>query len=428
MSGAAQLAQADRPSWDLYSRCIRCGLCLNACPTYRVLHEEMDSPRGRIYQVLQVDAGRLAVGESLVTHIDRCLDCRGCESACPSGVQYGKIIERARALIEQQYRRPWLTRRLRDYFFNSLLPDYSRLERWAKFLRSLQRSGIAQLARRLRILRFFRVEAIAELAPKMDDNFFFSELGKTFPAEGRRRARVAFLAGCIASTAFAELNRATIRVLQKNGIEVVIPREQGCCGALQAHAGYREQARSQARRNIRAMLADNFDAIITNAAGCGASMKDYPDLLEHDSEFAQLSQDFSAKIRDITEYLSEIGVVLPAKKLSARVTYQDPCHLAHAQHVREAPRKILTAIGAELVEMAHSDLCCGSAGTYNVLQNDISMRILDSKMEEVAAVNPQIIATANVGCMLQLRAGVKRRGLRAEVKHVIELFDDAYRA
>jgi glycolate dehydrogenase iron-sulfur subunit len=425
-ASSTNLQPPDRPTWELYSTCIRCGLCLNACPTYRVLGQEMDSPRGRIYQVLQVDSGRLPVGEPFVTHIDRCLDCRGCETACPSGVQYGKIVERARALIEHEYRRPWLERTLRSYFFNSVLADYRSLQRWARWVRFLQRSGLQALARRTGILSLLGLKEIAALAPQMDEHSYFEEIGQTFPAIGAKRGRVAFLAGCVASAAFAELNRATVRVLQQNGVEVVIPPHQGCCGALHVHAGFRESARALARRNIRAMLASDVEAILTNAAGCGSTMKEYGDLLESDHEFAKLGAEFAARVKDVIEYLVALGLKPPQRKLVGRVTYQDPCHLAHAQHVRSAPREVLALLGANLTEMAHPDLCCGSAGTYNVMQNQLSMKILDEKMDDIASVAPGIIATANVGCMLQLRAGVERRKLQADVKHVIELLDTAY--
>ena len=427
MSAAATSpAVSDRPTWELYSRCIHCGLCLNSCPTYRVLGLEMDSPRGRIYQVVQVESGRLPVEKSFVTHIDRCLDCRGCETACPSGVEYGRIVERARAVIEREYRRPLLERVLRQYFFGRVLPDFKKLARWARWLRLYQRSSLQRMARASGILQLLGMAETEALAPAIEDDFFFAELGKTFPAHGERRGRVALVAGCVASVAFAELNRATVRVLQANGVEVVVPAEQVCCGALGAHAGFREQARAQARQNIRAMLSGEVEAIVTNAAGCGSTLKEYWDLLEHDAEFAERAREFSSKVKDVTEYLAALGLRAPQKKISARITYQDACHLAHGQRVRSAPREMLRAIGCELVEMPLSDQCCGSAGSYNLTENELSMKILDRKMESVTAVKPEIIATANPGCTLQLRAGCKRAGLKAEVKHVIELLDAAY--
>ncbi|MGH9532386.1 MAG: (Fe-S)-binding protein [Terriglobales bacterium] len=423
--GESHFTSPDRPTWDLYSVCIHCGLCLNHCPTYRVLGMEADSPRGRIYQVLQVDAGRLEIADSFVTHIDRCLDCRACETACPSGVEYGRIVEGARAEIEQNFRRPLLVRWLRNFFFRRLLRDYTLLERCAGVLRVYQRSGLERLVRASGVLKLFGLQDVAALAPRISEKPFFYEFGKEFPAIGERRARVAFLGGCVASVAFAELNRTTVRVLQQNGVEVFVPAAQVCCGALHAHAGFRDDARELARRNIEVFLS-GFDAIVTNAAGCGATLKEYEDLLEGDAEYAERARQFVGRVKDVTEFLAELGLRAPAKKLACRVTYQDPCHLAHGQRVRSAPREVIAATGAELVEMPHADYCCGSAGIYNVTQNELSMQILDSKMDDVASTSADVIATANVGCMLQLRAGVARRGLKMEVKHVVELLDEAY--
>ena len=416
----------DRPTWELYSACVHCGLCLPFCPTYRVLGQEADSPRGRIYQTLLVDEGRLAVGDAYVTHIDRCLGCRACESACPSGVQYGKIVERARTQIEQQYRRPWLARRLRRYFYQHVLRDLGALARLARLLRFYQRSGLERLARASGLLRLFGLQEVAALAPRIDDRFFFEEFGMVFPAVGECRGRVALLGGCIAGVAFTDLNRATLRVLAENGIEVHVPARQGCCGALHAHGGYLEEARELARQNLRAFETSHYDAIVSNAAGCGATMKEYADLLQHDPVYAERARAFVAKVKDVTEYLAEIGLRPVLHPLGKRVTYQDPCHLAHGQRVRSAPRALLRAAGAELVEMAHADYCCGSAGTYNLVQRELASQILEAKMDDVAATGAPILATANVGCMLQLRAGVAQRGLNMEVRHVIELLDEAY--
>ncbi len=418
---------SDRPTRELYSRCIHCGLCLQQCPTYRVLGLEADSPRGRIYQILQVDEGRLAIDTPFVEHIDRCLGCLGCVSACPSGVSYGHIVERARAEIHANYPRPWLERVLRNFFYGTLLRDNGKLSLLAKLLRFYQRSGLQTLVRKSGVLKLLGLARVEALSPKMDKHFSFEDFGKEFPAEGTQRGRVALLAGCIASVSFDDLNQATIRVLNKNGVSVVLPPKQGCCGALHAHAGRLEEARAQARWNIDAM-PDDIDAIVTNAAGCGGTLKEYGDLLKDDAAYADNARQFVKKMRDINEYLAEIGVIPPARPSNVRVTYQDPCHLAHAQKIRSAPRQLLKAIGAELVEMPNSDLCCGSAGVYNVVQNDISMKILDAKMNDVESVESEVIATANVGCMLQLRAGVEQRGLKRRVAHVVELLDEAYKA
>jgi len=373
-----------------------------------------------------VDSGRLTINDSFVTHLDRCLGCRACETACPSGVQYGRILERARAEIEQNYERPWLGRKLREHFYGSVLHDFKKLALYAKWVRLYQRSGVQAVLRATGVLKLLGVAELDALSPRIESDFYFREFGNVYPAVGERRGRVALLAGCIASVAFADLNRATVRVLTKNGIEVVVPKEQTCCGALHAHAGQLAKARELAKKNIVVMLGPEIDAVISNAAGCGCMMKEYGELLERDAEYSAKAAEFTARVKDVNEYLAEIGLQAPKNKIAGRVTYQDPCHLAHGQNVRSAPRELMKAIGLEIVEMQRADDCCGSAGTYNIVQNELSMKILDEKMNNVARVKPEIIATANVGCMLQLRAGVNRAGIKAEVVHVVELLDQAF--
>lgn len=416
----------DRPSWELLSTCVHCGLCLNHCPTYKVLSNEMDSPRGRIYQVLQVNEGKMELGETFATHIDRCLGCVACEIACPSGVKYGRIVERARAQIEQGYKRPFMQRTLRSFFYKKVIPNFAMLRRVAGMMRLYQRSGLQTLVRKSGLLKLLRVADLDKLSPQIDQEFFFDQIGKVFPAVGEKRGQIAFVAGCINNVAFSHLNRATVNVLTQNGIEVHIPAGQGCCGALHAHAGLRDEARELARHNINIFLGGDYDAIVTNAAGCGSNMKEYDDLLENDPAYLERAKEFKAKMKDVTEYLAGIGLRAPKKKIGQKVAYQDPCHLANAQRIKNQPRELLAAIGCQLVELPHSDQCCGSAGVYNVAQNELSMKILERKMEDVTSVSSDMLATANVGCMIQLRAGVQERGLQLPVKHVIELLDEAY--
>jgi len=266
---ASGFSGGDKPEYADYSRCVHCGLCLNHCPTYRLWWQEADSPRGRIRQMMLVDEGRLELGTTFVTHMDRCLDCRACETACPSGVEYGKLAEAARAQIERNFRRPLGSRVVRDLAYRRLLPYPRRIAAVARILRIYQRSGMAALARATGILRLLGLAERERLLPKIDREFFFTEAGKTFPARGARRARVALLAGCVAQVAFSELNRATIRVLQANGCEVVVSAGQKCCGALAAHAGVRDVARELARANLATFSNGDFDAIVTNAAGSG---------------------------------------------------------------------------------------------------------------------------------------------------------------
>jgi glycolate oxidase iron-sulfur subunit len=341
-------------------------------------------------------------------------------------VQYGELLEQARSQIEENYHRPWLQRKTRQVFYESVLPSFDRLAKIAKLLRFYQSSGLQKLVRATGLLKVFGLAELDALSPQIDKDFSFTLLGDRYPADPPRRGQVALLIGCVNSVAFAELNRATIRVLTRNGIEVHIPPAQACCGALHAHAGYLELARAQACRNIDAMLSPEYDAIVNTAAGCGATMKDYGKLLEHDAEYADRARQFAGKVRDITEYLAEVGLREPKRRLQARVTYQDACHLAHAQGVRKPPRELLRFIGAELVESPRPDTCCGSAGVYNIAENEISMKILDEKMEYVSSVKPEIVATANVGCLLQFRAGIQRKGMKAKAAHVVELLDQAY--
>ncbi len=426
---AEKISDIDRPQQADLDRCVHCGLCLNACPTYRELGVEMDSPRGRIYQMARVHAGE-PISDTYQNHIDLCLACRACESACPSGVPYGRLIEDARAEIEIKTKRSWPTRKLRSFVFGKLLPSSSLLTAAGAMLYLYQASGLQRLIRALGIPRLLGPLGDREaLLPDAEIPFFFREYGKTFPAAGTQRYRVAFVAGCVANVSFARLNEATLRVLQANGCEVVIPAAQTCCGALQVHAGIRDVARNLARKNIDAFLDGGYDAIITNAAGCGSTLKEYGELLAHDPEYVERAHKFSALMKDATEFLASIDLTPAIKPVNATVTYQDSCHLAHGQKIRSAPRQLLKSIpGIEFREMPMADACCGSAGIYNALHTAMSMKILKKKMDNVNIAATQVVATANPGCMLQLRAGIRLYGKEnVRVAHVIELLDEAYR-
>jgi glycolate dehydrogenase iron-sulfur subunit len=417
------------PIYEDYARCVHCGLCLNHCPTYRLWQLEADSPRGRIRQMIQVNEGQLPLSSVFVDHIDKCLDCRSCESACPSGVEYGKLVEYARARIETDYKRPLFARFARKVVFEKLLPFPGRIAAAARALRFYQRSGLQSMARGTGILKLLGLAEQERLLPRIDDEFFFGQLGKTFPARGPQRARVAFFSGCIANVTFSKLNEATIRVLTANGCEVVVPDQQLCCGALAAHAGVREAARELARKNSNAFANREFDAIVTNAAGCGSTLKEYDHLFSANEPEHSATVTFRGKVRDVTEFLAELGLSARLKPMAKRVTYQDSCHLLHGQKVREAPRQLLRAIpGVEFVELPYSDICCGSAGVYNVTQTEASMELLADKMEYAKKTGAQIIATANPGCLLQLRAGTEMHGTGQEVLHVVELLDRAIEA
>jgi glycolate oxidase iron-sulfur subunit len=427
-SEKADRARAQGPRQFDLDCCVHCGLCLNACPTYRELGLEMDSPRGRVYQMVQVANGA-PITPSYIEHIDLCLACRGCESACPSGVRYGRMVEDARAQIEAHVRRSWFERLLRRFVFGHLLESRATLTMMGTLLYLYEASGMKALVRALGFLKLLgRLGDLEQLAPSAEPPFFFGQVGRTFLPQGPRKYRVAFLSGCIANIAFARLNEATVRVLQKNGCEVVVPKDQGCCGALHVHSGLPEEARKLARRNIDAVLEGGFEAVITNAAGCGSTLKEYGELLEDDPEYAARAREFSRSMRDVTEFLAGIELNTQMGPVNALVTYQDSCHLAHGQRIRTAPRKLLAAVpGVTLREMPGADLCCGSAGIYNVVQNEMSSQILGHKMESVNATGAGIIATANPGCMLQLQAGVRAHGSGQRVMHVVEVLDLAYK-
>lgn len=428
MAAFETLAANDRPQRADLDKCVHCGLCLNACPTYRELGIEMDSPRGRIYQMVQVSTGA-PITDSYREHIDLCLACRGCESACPSGVQYGKLVEAARAEIEAHTERPWTTRLVRKAVFEWLLPSRTAISAAAFFMRIYQRSGLRTLIRATGILKALGLADAEALSPDVETPSFYREYGKVYKAHGETKYQVALLGGCIANVFFARLNEATVRVLQQNGCDVTIPAEQTCCGALHVHAGIRGEARKLAKRNMDAILGGNYDAILTNAAGCGSTLKEYHDLFDGDPVEGERSRKFSLLMKDVTEFLTSIPLNTNLGAVPVSVTYQDSCHLAHGQKIRNAPRQLLRLVpGLKFKEMVGADLCCGSAGIYNVVHPDMSTALLEKKMVSVNGTKADVIATANPGCMLQLRAGAKKYGHGQRVAHVVEILDEAYRA
>jgi glycolate oxidase iron-sulfur subunit len=411
-----------------------------------------------VEQAAQTDSSQKAIplSASFVDHIDKCLDCRACETACPSGVQYGKLVEYARARIAQEYPRPFFSRLTRSFVFRHLLPYPKRIAVAAQLLRIYQRSGLQTLARKTGILNLLGLAGREALLPPIDSKFFFDQLGTTHKAIGPRRARVAFFAGCIAQVTFTALNEATIRVLTANGCDVVVPEAQRCCGALAAHAGAREEARAVARKNLVAFHLADFDAIVTNAAGCGSTLKEYHHLFTHDEPEYAAAKAFSHKVRDAAEFLWTLGLsaplqpvgnstvkngldsanaetqksfaTIPSPVTKLRVTYQDSCHLLHGQKVHEAPRQILRAIpNLEFVELPYSEICCGSAGSYNITQTQTSLDLLAGKMEHAKSTKADLIITANPGCLLQMRAGAALHNTNQQVLHVIELLDRATR-
>ena len=434
--GAARVpfAGADIPSEAVINTCVHCGLCLSSCPTYRETGLEMFSPRGRIYLMKAVADGRIGLESHVFQEqMSACLNCRACEAVCPSGVEYGQILEASRTQIEQAREdgrlppHPWVVKLMRGGAFGLM---FKRLELFRLFSRLMwlyQRSGAQAIARR-GILKLLKLDETETLLPPISDRFVVPQ-GQIYPAEGQARYHVALLAGCIMSTAFASVHEATIRVLQKNGCEVLLPPDQGCCGALHVHGGDMDGGRELARRNIAAFEGLGLDAIIVNAAGCGSTMKEYGHLLHDDPAWAERAKAFAAKVRDVSEFLA--GIELNTRDLrpvNATVTYQEPCHLAHAQRISAQPRALLRAIpGLILKEMHESSLCCGSAGIYNITEPEMAAQLGNRKLDNAMATKADILITANPGCHLQLAGGLRRRGSSIRIRHIVEMLDEAYR-
>lgn len=411
-------ASLDLP--ELY-QCVHCGLCLNQCPTYRVLRLEPESPRGRIHLVRAAADGRIELNERFKEHLYLCLLCRACETACPSGVQYGHIAEAARDRLG-----PPGSPRMRSALslvFTQLLPYPGRLRLLARLLRFYQRSRLQEAMRSLLPKKLREMES---MLPSVSNHFFVPN-GKTFPAFGERRARVGMLNGCVMPLLFCDVNEATVRVLQRNGCDVVFPQDQICCGALNIHNGENKTAKNMARQNVDSFSNAGVDAVIVNAAGCGATMKEYRHLLRHDPAYAEKAKKFSALVQDASEFLVNLGLVGELGRLEMTVTYQDPCHLVHGQRIRTQPRKLLQAIpGLALVEMEGGDRCCGSAGIYNLTHAEMSQMLLTEKMASIATTRAEAVVAPNPGCMVQLRYGSQKFGPPIRVLHLMDLLDQAY--
>lgn len=419
----------DIPPEDVFNQCVRCGLCLPTCPTYVETLVETSGPRGRIALIRAVAEGQLDLTSPGFMHqMSECLDCRACEAVCPSGVRYGELLEPARTQI---VRATAPVRSPSAAFGRSVLIGTLFSQLWfmrlvASFVRFYQRSGLQALARSSGILRALRLEDLEALAPRMSSPFFIAA-GQRLPARGTCRGTAFLHAGCIMHVAFADWNEASVRVLNRAGIDVVVPADQGCCGAITIHAGEMDRGRELAKRNIVSFERSGADVYVINAAGCGSALKEYGQLFHDDPAWHERALAFSAKVRDITEYLDEVGIGPGLGRLNAVVTYQDPCHLAHAQRITAAPRRLLALIpGLEIREMEESSLCCGSAGIYNVTQPEMAGRLGRRKVQHVVDVAPDILATANPGCALQIANGLRTTGKNIEVLHVVQLLDRAY--
>jgi glycolate oxidase iron-sulfur subunit len=417
------------PEKQYIDDCVHCGFCLPACPTYVLWGEEMDSPRGRIYMIKKAAEGQAPLDESFRGHMDNCLGCMACITACPSGVQYNKLIEPTRAQIERN-----LPRSMGDRIFRLMLfatfPHATRLRLLALPLLVYQKSGLQRLVRTIGIPKLLpkRLEAMEALLPEVPSHLFRS-LPKSIQPRVTPRRRVGMLSGCVQQVFFGHVNEATARVLAAEGCEVVIPRDQPCCGALMLHSGLEADAAVLARRMITAFEAADVDTVVINSAGCGSTMKEYGHLLRDDPAWADRAMVFSAKCKDISELLCELEPQAPRHPVKLRIAYHDACHLQHAQGVREQPRRLLAGIpGLDVAEIPEASLCCGSAGVFNLLQPETASQLGARKVENLLSTHAQAVASANPGCLLQLMFGLRRRGSNPmPTFHVIELLDASIR-
>ncbi|TBL79551.1 (Fe-S)-binding protein [Paenibacillus thalictri] len=419
----------DAPDEAKFSQCVHCGMCLEACPTYQQMGLEPHSPRGRVYLIKSVAEGKMALNDFFADPVNTCLDCRACETACPSGVQVGALIEEARGQLFKADPPSGVPGLVQDIFLHKLFPYPKRLQRMHTLLKVYQKSGLQSLVRKTKLLKVLPVhlQEMERALPAVTASPVLHRLPEVLPAFGVRRARVAVLTGCVMDVMFSDINEATVNVLRQNGCEVWLPQGQSCCGALHVHAGDRDTAKSLARRNIDAFLSEQIDAVIINAAGCGSTLKEYEELLKYDEAYHGKAGEFVNKVKDVSEFLDKLGLIPPLGAVDLTVTYHDACHLAHAQKVRTAPRKLLEAIpGLRLVPLPDADRCCGSAGIYNLTHPDMAGQLLERKMNDIPA-GCDAVAMGNPGCMMQFQVGVVRQNRSESIVHTIQLLDWSYR-
>jgi len=416
-------------SVDGVNQCVHCGLCLAYCPTFSELGTEMDSPRGRIFTIKSLAEGRMSLTDSVAKHLLLCLDCRACETVCPAGVPYGRLIEAAKVEIERQQPGALPRRLFRWLNFGLLLGHPRLLPLAAAGARLYQTSGLQRLVRRSGLVKLLpgTLPAWEALLPSVPSKAERTPPPRTTLADGPRRARVAMLTGCIQAVVFGAHNRATARVLARNGCDVLVPEGQRCCGALNAHGGDHARALAMARQTIDAFEAVAADFVIVNTSGCGAHMKAYGHLLADDPAYAERAKRFAATVRDLAEFLAQEPLRGPLQPVTMTCTYHDPCHVVHGQKIKSEPRRLLAQIpGLRLVELPESDWCCGSAGIYNLTQPEMATRLLHRKVGHVLETSAEAVVTANPGCILQIQAGLGAHQSPVRVLHLVEILDRAY--
>ncbi|MEC4806589.1 MAG: heterodisulfide reductase-related iron-sulfur binding cluster [Jaaginema sp. PMC 1079.18] len=420
------------PKQDLIDTCVHCGFCLSTCPSYRVIGKEMDSPRGRIYLMDAINKGEAALTEATTQHFDSCLGCLACVSTCPSGVEYDKLIAATRPQVERNQPRSLWDKFYRSLIFN-LFPYPNRLKPLLLILWLYQISGLQKLVRGTGLLKFFspRLAAMESILPKIKLQNLWQELPDIIPAQKQKRYRVGMILGCVQRLFFSPVNEATARVLTANGCEVVIPKSQGCCAALPAHQGQENQAQALAKQMIDSFADTDVDYIIINAAGCGHTLKEYVHILQDDPEYKAKAEAFVAKVRDINEFLAEVGLTAELSPITSEPTtlvYQDACHLLHGQKISLQPRQLLRNIpNITLKEPVDAALCCGSAGVYNMLQPQVADELGQQKVENLLNTRAKLIASSNPGCSLQILKHLQQQGKDMKVKHPMELLDASIR-
>jgi len=429
------LGNVDAPDYENALACVRCGLCLSVCPTYTTEHTEVQSPRGRVALIRAVDEGRLSLASpGFKEHMYHCLDCRACQTICPSGVKVGELVLAARSEIDRREPMPWLERLLKRLILQWVLLRPERVELATLPLLWYQKLGLQRLVRASGLLRklprgLSRLRVMEDLLPELPERPLRAELAEVTPARDGRRYRVGFFLGCVMNVVYAEASRATVNVLTENGCEVVTPKSQRCCGAPHAAEGDSRTLRELAKHNVDLFESWQLDYVVADCAACAAQTKEYAHLLRDEPAYRERAVAFSRKVRDISELLAEIPFKPPEGGVPIRVTYHEACHLCHAQGVRRQPRMVINRIpGVELVEMKESDWCCGSAGIYNITHPERAKQILDRKVANIAATDADAVLTGNPGCLLQLAAGVRQAGLKTKVLHPTQVLDAAYRA
>ena len=428
------------PNDDVFSQCIHCGLCLSVCPTYDITKLERSSPRGRIKLIKSVARGELPLSETFSYEMNFCLDCQACETACPAGVKYGSMVEAARVEVSYSEFGNSNKERIKKFILNNIFTSKKRFKLTARLIYFFQKSGLQKFLHSSGLFKklFPKLSEIYKLSPRVSDKFSDDIIPEYVLPEGEIKYRTAFLSGCLMNVMFADINKDTIDVLKACGCSVYTPKEQTCCGSLNAHNGEMETAKKLAKHTIDAFLTPTishkqqttnnpqYDYLISNSAGCGAFMKEYAHIFKDDPEYAEKAKIFSAKVKDFTEFLSELKIHIPLNGINAEVTYHDACHLAHTQKITAEPREVIKSMpGITYKELEESSWCCGSAGIYNLMQYETSMIVLKRKMENIKKIHPGIVVTGNPGCISQLRYGVKKFNIDVEILHPATLIKRA---